>query len=69
MYYHPTNSKPKLVDTLYNKDSMIEFLDLREQLAKAMNFHTKRHGNTLVLLDNTKEVGVYYAKQSKQKED
>ena len=48
---------------------MHEFLDLREQLAKAMDFYTKREGNTLILLDNTKEVGVYYAKQSRKKED
>ena len=69
MYYHPANSQPKLVETVNNKTAMYEFLDLREQLAKAMDFYTKREGNTLILLDNTKEVGVYYAKQSRKKED
>jgi len=69
MFYHPTNSKPKLVDTVPNRDAMIEFLDLREQLAKAMDFNTQRHGNTLVLFDNNKQVGVYYERKTNQKED
>ena len=69
MFYQAKGSEPKLVETVHNRDTMIEFLDLREQLAKAMDFYTKRHGNTLVLLDNTKEVGVYYATQTRQKED
>ena len=69
MFYQPKGSEPKLVETVHNRTAMHEFLDLREQLAKAMDFHTQRHGNTLVLLDNNKQVGVYYATQTRQKED
>lgn len=69
MFYHPINSEPKLVETVHNRTAMHEFLDLREQLAKAMDFYTKRESDKLILLDNTKEVGVYYAKQSRKKED
>ena len=69
MFYQPTNGETKLVDTVQNRTAMHEFLDLREQLAKAMDFYTKREGDRLILLDNTKQVGVYYATQSRQKED
>ena len=69
MFYQPKGSEPKLVETVNNRTSMHEFLDLREQLAKAMDFYTKREGDKLILLDNTKEVGVYYATQTRQKED
>lgn len=69
MFYQAKGSEPKLVETVHNRTAMVEFLDLREQLAKAMDFHTQRHGNTLVLLDNNKQVGVYYATQTRQKED
>lgn len=69
MFYQPTNSEKKLVETVPNRTAMHEFLDLREQLAKAMDFYTKREGDRLILLDNTKQVGVYYATQTRQKED
>ena len=69
MFYQPKGSEPKLVETVHNRTAMVEFLDLREQLAKAMDFYTKREGDKLILLDNTKEVGVYYATQTRQKED
>ena len=69
MFYQAKGSEPKLVETVHNRTAMVEFLDLREQLAKAMDFYTKKEGDKLILLDNTNEVGVYYATQTRQKED
>ena len=69
MFYQAKGSEPKLVETVHNRTAMHEFLDLREQLAKAMDFYTKKEGDKLILLDNTKEVGIYYATQTRQKED
>lgn len=69
MFYQPINGEKKLVDTVQNRTAMHEFLDLREQLAKAMDFYTKKEGDKLILFDNTKQVGVYYATQTRQKED
>jgi len=37
-----------------------EFLKHRELLARGMDFHTKREGDTLILYTNKQEFGRYY---------
>ena len=63
MIYHPRNKEQKIVETLHSRAKAEEFLSLRETLAKAMNFYTVKESGVLKILDNNKQVGVYFFKK------
>lgn len=63
MIYHPRNKEQKIVETVQSRAKAEEFLSLRETLAKAMNFYTVKENGVLKILDNNKQVGVYFFKK------
>ena len=64
MIYQRTGKEPKVLETVHSKMKAEEFLDLRETLAKAMDFNIVRENKRLLkIFDKNKQVGVYYCKQ------
>lgn len=63
MIYHPRNKEQKIVETVQSRAKAEEFLSLRETLAKAMNFYTVKENGVLKILDNNKQIGVYFFKK------
>ena len=64
MIYHRTGKEPKVLETVASKIKAEEFLDLRETLAKAMDFNVVRENKSfLKLFDKNKQVGTYYWKK------